>query len=860
MKKKIFTLLFLTIIIVSSMLIFTGCEETLEDKYAPSIELVNPACTNDSISFEIIEKDFMGEGAVSKIELLHKEDAPIEAANTDVRSFENLLSGEKYTVRVTYTYTLKDLEYTDVKTLDITTEAHEKPEVKIINPKSTTESISFEIYEKDRKNICSIEKIELIQSGKDPIVAANTDTREFADLLADTVYTIKVTYKYNLNDGHGDKIESTMVNATTVKIEKPHIDIYITDKTASSITFAVDKEDIDGVCEINKVELYKGNTCVQSVGAGIRSFDKLNADTKYTVKVYYSYDINDSKGAHQSVASYDVYTEEIEKPFIAVTGVSTTGTTIDFEINEIDRYNMGEIVKIELYLGNYLIYETENQSIRGFMGLTSGFTYTVEISYEYDLNDGNGKQTDVTVLSVATALTGDDSADPDEPSVFPSYEGATINVACTTWSANPSYPWSTVELCVTPYSSSGFGELIDAAVLEREAFINQYLGVDVNFLNVSRYMLSDSIKTAYLAQNEHYELAMPRIMETHTLAVNGYVYDLANRDFIDLTAPYYRQETVKEFTVDGHTLFVGGDFSNLDIETAYVMYFNKNILGEEETENIYNHVFDGTWTFDKLVSYANSGYKDNGNGYCDDSDSYGLAVNSLDKFYEYFGVNHVSVNPDTEQFELTLYQDKVDSVIEAIIATNKSNWCRSSWGSNSYWGSNAVSAFNQGNIMFYNECVYNSRQLTPNFGVVPFPMLDEAQGRYYAPCSTQQATVMCIPKVTSDREMSEFFLEMLTATGTLYTMQAYYATLILERNWGEYELEVFVDYILPSISYDHGSTYGWTSILPDVRANSYAGNVNNFDAAYGAQEANALATLQKWNDAWTNYSDDWPTE
>ena len=858
--KKIFTLLVLTIIIVSSMLIFTGCEETIEDKYVPSIELVNPAYTNDSISFEIIEKDFMDEGNISKIELLHGEDTPVEATNTDVRKFENLLSGEKYTVRVTYNYTLKEIVYTDVKTLDIKTEAHEKPEIKIINAKSTYDSVSFEILERDKKNICTIEKIELIQSGKDPIVAANTDTREFVDLLADTVYTIKVTYKYNLNDGQGDKIESTMVNATTVKIEKPHIDIYITDKTASSITFAVDKEDIDGICTIEKVELYKGNTLVASDEFYIRSFNNLLSDTQYTVKVHYSYDVNNGNGVQESVASYDIYTEKADKPLIAITGVESTGSTIDFEINEIDKNGIGEIKLISLYLGNYLMYATSNQNVRGFIGLTSGLIYTIEITYEYDLNDGEGSKTDIITLSVATAFNENTSEPDDIDPVYPSYDGATVNVACTTWSSNPSYPWSTVELCVTPYSSSGFGELIDVAVLEREAFIEQNLGADVNFINVSRYMLSDGIKTAYLSGNISYELAMPRIMETQTLAVNGYVYDLANRTNLDLTAPYFRQETVEQFTVGGHTLFVGGDFSNLDIETAYIMYFNKSLLGQVETGNIYSYVLDGTWTYDKLVSYANSGYKDDGNGYRDDYDSYGLSVNSLDRFYEYFGVNHVSVNPDTERFELTLNDDKVYDIIAAIVTAKTAYWSRSSWGSNSYWGSNAVSAFNQGRLMFYNECVYNSIHLTQDFGVVPFPKLNTDQDRYYAPCNTQQATVMCIPKATSDREMSEFFLEMLTATGTLYTMQAYYATLILERNWGEYELEVFVDYILPSISYDHGSTYGWTSILPDVRANSYAGNVNNFDAAYGAQEANALATLQKWNDAWTNYSDAWPTE
>ena len=858
MKKKLLTLLFLTVAVILSMMIFTGCEETLEDRYAPSIDIVNPKSDYDSISFEIIEKDFMDEGAVSKIELLRGSHAPIEAENTDARRFDNLFSGEKYTVRVTYTYTSKGEQYTDVKTVDISTEVYSKPEVKIINPSTTSKSISFEIYERDKENICSIEKVELIKSGAASIVADSADVRTFDNLIANTTYTIKVTYKYNLNDGQGDRLESTMINATTEKIVKPSVSIYVTSKTSSKIDFTVDKHDTDGVCTIDKVELYKGTACVSSSGADIRSFDKLLSNTKYTIKVQYTYNINDGSGDITSTATYDVYTDEIDKPIIAITGVSSTDTSIKFAIDEIDKNSIGEISKIELYLGNHLVYETENQSVRGFINLTPGLTYDIKITYEYDLKDGKGTQSSVTTLSVATVLPGG-GTDSDDSAELPSYDDIEINIACTTWSSSPSYPWSTVELCVAPGRSSGFGELIDTAVLERQAFIEEYFGVNANFLNVSRYLLADSIEAAYLAGNIHYELAMPRIMETHTLATRGYVYDLADREYIDLTAPYFRQETVNQFTVGGHTLFVGGDFSNLDIETAYVMYFNKNILGETETENIYNSVINGTWTYDKLIAYANSGYQDDGDGIRNDYDSYGLSVNSLDRFYEYFGVNHVGINQYTGLFELTMDQTRANAVLDVLIHTKLAQWCYSNWSTGVYWGANAVSAFNQGRLMFYNECIYNSRQLYEDFGVVPFPMLNAEQGRYYAPCNTQQATVMCIPKTTMDREVSDLCLTILAATGTLYTMDAYYTSLMLERNWGEDEIEMLADYILPNLSYDHASTVEWSSILPDVRANSYAENVNNFEFAYAEQEANALATLQKWNDAWTNYSDAWPS-
>ena len=63
------------------------------------------------------------------------------------------------------------------------------------------------------------------------------------------------------------------------------------------------------------------------------------------------------------------------------------------EINETDADNVGEITKIELFRGNTLLKTAENLSVRSFDGLLSNNTYTVKVTYVYNLNDGEGKAT-----------------------------------------------------------------------------------------------------------------------------------------------------------------------------------------------------------------------------------------------------------------------------------------------------------------------------------------------------------------------------------------------------------------------------------------------------------------------------------
>ena len=437
------------------------------------------------------------------------------------------------------------------------------------------------------------------------------------------------------------------------------------------------------------------------------------------------------------------------------------------------------------------------------------------------------------------------------------WEGETLLVAATAWVGSPGYPWSTMELAIEEGKTSGWGEKIDKAVLERTAYIKATYGVDVIWEWASRYNTHDVLKNAIAAGNEpDYDLAMPRAMRAQAIVANGSVYDMANRPYINFNNSYYNQDSVETYTAKGHTFFITGDFSNLDKETAFVLYFNKSLLGgEEATEELYQLVRDGKWTWDKLVTYANAAWKDGGDGY----DTYGLYITILAKFYEYFGVKQAGVDESTGEWEITLNDPNANDVVAAIIETNTSKWARKGGGGfvNSYPEiiTNPRYGVVEGTILFHNEEIQTiSRFSSENVGVVPFPMLNEEQGRYYVPCAHQQSTLMCVPKTSSDRNMSDYFVDVLAWTGREYTMKAYYENM-REQLYSDTDLEMIKDYIMPNIYYDAGNAVGWGSLMGEVIGASYDGNENNFDAAYANQEAKALQMIKDWNKAWGSYTE-----
>jgi hypothetical protein len=348
---------------------------------------------------------------------------------------------------------------------------------------------------------------------------------------------------------------------------------------------------------------------------------------------------------------------------------------------------------------------------------------------------------------------------------------------------------------------------------------------------------------------------MPRAFRAQSIVANGSVYDMANRQYIDFDNPYFNDLSVKTYTAKGHTFFITGDFANLDKETAFILYFNKTLLGGEAATNaLYQKVRDGKWTFDELVKLANSSYKDDGDGKHGDTDTYGMSTTSLTRFYEYFGVTQAGVDASTGEWKVTLNDPKVNDIVAAIITANTANWARSAWGGS--WGSNAQQALADSRLLFYNEVIQHIAHVAHigNLGIVPFPMLNEEQGRYYAPCAAQQPTLMCVPKTTSDRNMSDYFVDVLAWTGREYVMEAYYENMADQVD-SAVEMEMIKEYIVPNISYDAGNAVGWGSLMGGVLGASYNGNVNNFAQAYADAEAGALATIKSWNDAWGAYAE-----
>lgn len=361
-------------------------------KVAPDFEIKNVIADKNSVSFDIAEVDNDNIGEVSKIELINAV-GTVLAENNDVRKFYNTLSDCEYTIKITYTYDMNDgtgvknvVKSARVKTLPMAT-----PSIQITGVAESKTDIAFSLNEVDVDNIGEIITIELLKGDEVVQIATDSSVRKFESLLSNTAYSIRLTYRYNMNDGSSDVVITRTVHAVTQSFSLPYILISGVSPSTDGITFAIEETDTNNAGNISKIELYRGEELVRSsTDDNTREFNGLLSNTEYTLKVVYVYNMNDGNGNQYSTKEVTVRTFPLVKPNITIDSTDSTKESISFSFNIIDASGIGHIDRVELLLNGEVVKFSADAGTKSFDGLLSDTSYTVKVIYAYDMNDGTG--------------------------------------------------------------------------------------------------------------------------------------------------------------------------------------------------------------------------------------------------------------------------------------------------------------------------------------------------------------------------------------------------------------------------------------------------------------------------------------
>ena len=249
-----------------------------------------------SLTFEINRTGEVGViNAISLYDANTKE--LVKTGDASTRLFENLLSNHTYNLYADFTYTINGNEISDyVCVKSITTEAKVKPTLSFDSVTADKTSIGYTVSSIDTDGILNITKVELLKNSDSVKDNGTTLSGTFTGLLSNNEYTVRVSYTYDLNDGHGTIADSVSKNITTEAKVKPTLSFDSVTVTDISISESYDVNDPDNLGNVDSVKLLKDGLVLETNNSNLISFTNLDYYTEYKVIIEYSYNLNDGNG------------------------------------------------------------------------------------------------------------------------------------------------------------------------------------------------------------------------------------------------------------------------------------------------------------------------------------------------------------------------------------------------------------------------------------------------------------------------------------------------------------------------------------------------------------------------------------
>lgn len=348
-----------------------------------------------------------------------------------------------------------------------------------------------------------------------------------------------------------------------------------------------------------------------------------------------------------------------------------------------------------------------------------------------------------------------------------------------------------------------------------------------------------------------YDLALIAGYDVSVLAYNGYLYDMASIPGVDLTKSWWDQNATESLSVKDVVFFTTGEITVSDNNSTFVIMFNKDLIRDYELESPYDMVYDGEWTFEEFSKMCKSVTEDlNQDGIMDTNDRFGLLVwdDSMVGIVNAAGERCCTINDDGE-IVLTIYNDRTLAAIEQYGAiaydtqyaltyqrhTSTAEVLQTMWPSNQ-------ALF----LTSYMSSIPNSRTMESDFGILPYPKLEETQDNYYSCVAPYNSRFICVPLVQEDIERTGVITEALAYHGKNIVTPAYYDVNLIGQSTRDEESSDMLDIIFDNLVYDIGyyyqiGTYN-KKLIGMVRDYS-----TNFTSVYETYRSSADATLKVIN-------------
>ncbi len=468
--------------------------------------------------------------------------------------------------------------------------------------------------------------------------------------------------------------------------------------------------------------------------------------------------------------------------------------------------------------------------------------------------------------AVTTANTGDNGA-VTEPAGLPSSE----EVAALGYAGDFNMLVSGNYIC-NDFESGGFESLpepttVQTAIYERNEKLKADYGINVITDDVQKFGSTTGSGTGfqrlyneYMSGTSVYDAAAVGTYDVATLAYNGLLWDFNKLPYIQLENNYWDQKAREDLTIMGKLYFTSGDIGITNNKITHAVLFNKDMIEEYGMENPYELVKSNKWTWETLGGLVKQvGEDKDQNGIYDANDLYGLmtwkdpSVSVLASSREKIA----RVN-DKGEIEYTLMSERVVDLYDqySAIVYDQAHVFNYQYDNvtgkeapSSTWNTNRDTVFNDSRALFYLNAVgtiERHRNSDVEFGVLPFPKLNETQEEFGHNVSAYHGNFICVPLLSKNCQRAALVLEYLAIKGQEILRPAYYDITLEGKSVRDAESAEMLDIIFATRSFDLGSYYKVGEVNSQIgKMTITRQTITNIDAQYSLKAEQAVKTLNE---------------
>lgn len=354
--------------------------------------------------------------------------------------------------------------------------------------------------------------------------------------------------------------------------------------------------------------------------------------------------------------------------------------------------------------------------------------------------------------------------------------------------------------------------------------------------------ITDRMRASVHANDHLYDLVGQVDFKTYALVGNDLCGNWLDVPHLNLEADWWAQLANDDATINGRLFTMTGDLCISNILLSFGLFYNADLIGNYgiTTDQLQQSVFDYKWTYDYFNSLVSNVYDDtDGGGTPDENDVFGFAAspgNHCDAWLTAFNQPITNVKEDGT-IEVVMFTEKTVQALEKVNALyhdNVGTYNPGEWLDVFPMFANGHALFTPGTL---NDARTSLANMQSEFGLLPLPMWEEAQGMYYT-SANDQFTVIAYP-IDTDPNALDFLgtiTEALAIESKRDVTSAFYDSALKNRYSMDPNTAKIIDIIAQGRLFEFALQYGNDILLPYMFRNQIIAGTNNIASEYDSQQ------------------------